>query len=77
MDDNIMTVNTFKPSRVDVVRKQKLIIRPKIILPKDELRATVKRIEYSIENDSVVLLPEWVEAFTVDQDRVVVEVNNG
>ena len=73
LDGNIMT---FKPSRAEVVRKQKLIIRPKIILSRDEIKATVMRIEASLENDPVVMLPEWVEAFTVDQDCVV-EVYDG
>ena len=73
LDGNIMIV---KPSKAEVVRKQKLIIRPKIILSRDEIKATVMRIEASLENDPVVMLPEWVEAFTVDQDCVV-EVYDG
>lgn len=73
LDGNIMIV---KPSKAEVVRKQKLVIRPKIILSRDEIKATVMRIEASLENDPVVMLPEWVEAFTVDQDCVV-EVYDG
>lgn len=68
MDDNILI---FPNKKTEIVRRQKLIIRPKIILSGDELRATVMRIEASLENDPVVMLPEWVEAFTVDQDYVI------
>lgn len=73
MKDNLLVFNNIK---TEVVRKQKLIIRPKIILSRDEIKATVMRIEASLENDPVVMLPEWVEAFTVDQDCVL-EVYDG
>lgn len=57
-----------------VVRRQKIVLKPKnLILSDEELNRVKNVVQYHLDMENVIMIPEGFDVYIVDQDYVIKE----